>query len=563
MLSHLTVHHLAIVEHLELCFKSGMTVLTGETGAGKSILIDALSLVLGERADSNSIRHGFQQAEVIATFELTHLTHISDWLQEQGLEAEGECIVRRSIHKDGRSRAYINGFLCPLTQLKALGEQLVDIHGQHQNHALLKSDYQRLLVDEYAGHQDLSLQVKQDFEQYQLLQKELLALQSLQGHTDKLALLQYQMGEIEALGLKENELETLEKEHRTLTHAEGWLATSTEALALLEGGQNDQMETSQGKDVCAALHQTLQCIHQISTHNPALLSVQELLNSALIQIEESVSEIRHFSETIVYDPKRLALVEDRMSIIHALSRKHKIEPEKLFEHLQYLQEQAAQLSDIEGSLTEIKNKVAQLKSQYQEHAQLLTVSRQKAASVLSDLVVKSLKVLEMPNGRFEVRCTSKGNDYLSANGNDEIDFLVSTNPGHPLQLLKKIASGGELSRISLAIQVITAQKMTIPTLIFDEVDVGISGKTAEIVGKLIRTLSKETQVLCVTHLPQVAAQSHQHYKVEKIQTTESTSTQIVSLDAVQKIQEIARLLGGITVSQSALHHAEEMVQNVV
>jgi DNA repair protein RecN (Recombination protein N) len=558
MLSHLTVHHLAIVEHLDLGFKSGMTVLTGETGAGKSILIDALSLVLGERADSNSIRHGFQTAEVIATFELEQLPQIATWLCQQGLGAEGECIVRRSIHKDGRSRAYINGYLCPLTQVRALGEQLVDIHGQHQNHALLKSDYQRLLVDEYAGHHDLLAQVKQNFEQWQHLQKELLALQSLQGHTDKLALLQYQIGEIEALGLKANELETLETEHRALTHAEGWLANSTEALALLQEGQSAQMDAPQGKDICTALHQTLQCVH-----NLGLLGVQELLKSALIQIEESASEIRAFSESIVYDPKRLGMVEDRMSVIHALSRKHKIEPEKLFDHLQCLQEQAAQLSDIEGSLTEIKNQVAQLKAQYQQQATLLTASRQKAASLLSDLVVKSLYVLEMPNGRFEVRCIQKGADYLSAAGNDEIDFLVSTNPGHPLQLLKKIASGGELSRISLAIQVITAQKMTIPTLIFDEVDVGISGKTAEIVGKLIRTLSKATQVLCVTHLPQVAAQSHQHYKVEKVQTTESTTTHIQPLSPEQKVQEIARLLGGITISQSALHHAEEMVQSVV
>lgn len=563
MLSHLTINHLAIVEHFDLAFKSGMTVLTGETGAGKSILIDALSLVLGGRADSTSIRHGVNAAEVTATFELPKGAGIEDWLLEQGLSADGECIIRRSIHKDGRSRAYINGYLSPLTQVRALGERLVNIHGQHQNQSLLKSDYQQLLLDAYAGHHNLLLSVRNDFEQWYLLQKELVALKGLKGQRDKLALLAYQIRELEDLDLKQNELEQLEIEQRALTHAESWLALSNQALAALHPESAEGFESHKNYDACAAIHQALTQVQLLKAHSPVLSMVDELLKNALIQIEESVSELKTFSDSIVYDPKRLGMVEERMSTLHAAARKHKIPPETLVDHLNQLKKEAMTLSDVETALSVAAGKLQTLEAQYKKSAALLTSSRQAAALVLSDLVMQSLKLLEMPNGRFEVHCSQKSESVFSVYGSDEIDFLVSTNPGHPLQPLKKVASGGELSRISLAIQVITAQKMTIPTLIFDEVDVGISGKTAEIVGKLIRTLSLQTQVLCVTHLPQVAAQSHHHYKVEKHQTAESTTTRIQCLDALLKVQEIARLLGGITVTQSALQHAEEMVQSVV
>lgn len=562
MLSRLCIHHLAIVEHLELDFKSGMTVLTGETGAGKSILLDALSLVLGERADVNSIRQGFDVAEVSATFELKHLSFVEAWLVEQGLSAGGECIIRRSIHKDGRSRAYINGYLSPLTQVKSLGERLVDIHGQHQNQSLLKSDYQRLVLDEYAGHTLLLDNVRKDFEQWQALQKEWKALQDLQGQDDKLALLKYQIHEIEALALKVNELESLAVEHRTLTHAESWLALSHQALLLLRE-ESEGSETYGNKDISTAIHQARIPIQQLMAQYPKLSAVDELLNTALIQIEESISELDAFSESIIYDPKRLAEVEERMSAIHAVARKHKMSPEKLLEHLAALKTEAERLSNIERECADVLSKLQTQETHYRNSARLLTESRQAGAGMLSDLVTESLQSLEMPNGRFEVCCLSKSELTFSPNGSDEIHFRVTTNPGHPLQALKKVASGGELSRISLAIQVIAAKKMTIPTLIFDEVDVGISGKTAEIVGKLIRSLSLATQVLCVTHLPQVAVQSHHHFKVEKYQTTESTSTHIVSLNPIQKVQEIARLLGGITITKSALDHAAEMIQNVV
>lgn len=571
MLTHFFIQHLAVVEQLALNIQSGMTVLTGETGAGKSILIDALQLALGGRAESGIVRHSYPQAEISAVFELTRLPAVLEWLKEHALEAEDECIIRRTLTEDGRSRAYINGRVVPISQLRELGEQLVNIHGQHQHQSLLKSEHQRSLLDAYAiatvkdskktkssnlQHADLLKSVKINYHLYQTLLKEHQTLLSLQGQNDKLTLLQYQIQEIDELNLAEDELTRLDAEHKHLAHAEQWLFSCETALSALKNDAN--------QDATTLLYQGLHQISTLKTQTATLTTAHELLNTAYIQLTEAIVEIENFKETLSSDPNRLMEIDKRLGQIHALARKHRIQPEAILEHKKTLVTEAKKLVHLHTHLEEITEKLASAEKTYQNAAIELSKSRQKAALILEQQVTQCIQTLEMPNGHFKIAFStphenSKNRLVSSPHGIDDIEFLVSTNPGLALQPLRKIASGGELSRISLAIQVITTQKQSTPTLIFDEVDAGISGKTAETVGKLLRQLSKDAQVLCVTHLPQIAAQGHHHFNVLKKQTKDSTTTTIVPLGSSERIQELARMLGGALITERTLAHAEEML----
>ncbi len=491
MLTHLFIQHLAVVQELMLDIRSGMTVFTGETGAGKSILIDALQLALGGRAESGIVRHNCSQAEISAVFELMHLPKVLTWLQEHALESDKECIVRRTLTEDGRSRAYINGRVVPISQLKELGEQLVNIHGQHQHQFLLKPEHQRTLLDTYAiatisdrKHTDLLNTVKMHHALYQKLLKEYQSLLSLQGQSDKLALLQYQIQEINELNLAEDELPKLEAEHKQLAHAEQWLFSTETALAALK---NDS-----GQDAATLLYQSLNQISSLKIETTALRTAHELLNTAHIQITEAIVEIENFKESLSSDPSRLMEIDQRLKQIHALARKHRIQPEAILAHKKMLESEAEKLMHIQTHLAEMTQKLTEAESTYQNAAIVLSKSRKEAALALEKQVTACIQTLEMPNGHFKItfaepNSKTENKTIFSSHGIDEIEFLVSTNPGLPLQPLRKIASGGELSRISLAIQLITTQKQSTPTLIFDEVDVGISGKTAETVGKLFAT----------------------------------------------------------------------------
>lgn len=553
MLMHLFIHHLAVVEQLELHFQSGMTVLTGETGAGKSILIDALSLALGERADSSIIRSGCLSAEISATYQLQNLPQVIEWLTEKGLDSEDECIIRRTIAQDGKSRVYINGRTVPLSQLRELGNQLVNIHGQHAYQFLMKSDHQRQLLDQYANHTELCEAVRKHYHDWQQLKKRYQDLKTSQEQNDQLTLLEYQIQELHELDLQEGELESLSAEQNTLAHAEQWLSLCETAL--------QSLKHEDGHDAFTALYQAMRQIETIIAHTPKLTSCYELLNSAFIQLNEAVSELHAFKETVPVDPKRLASLEERLSHIHALARKHRTSPENLIEHHKKLLEKAAHFTHLESALTELDTQLNAATEKYQHSCQILSKSRQQAAQQLETRITQTIQSLEMPNGRFEIAFTQKPDAVFNPHGIDEIEFLVSTNPGLALQPLRKIASGGELSRMSLAIQVITAQKMSTPTLIFDEVDAGISGKTAETVGKLLKILSQNTQTLCVTHLPQIAAQGDHHFKVEKQQTTTNTTTHIYTLEKTDRVKEIAGMLGGSTITKNALAHAQEMLES--
>lgn len=567
MLTHLVIHRLAVLEHLELSFESGMSVFTGETGAGKSILIDALGLTLGERAESSLIRPGHHSAEVSAFYDIADLPEVQQFLEMHQLHqvsaGQNECIIRRTLTDEGRSRAYINGHAVPVQQLKELGEHLITLHSQHQHHALLKPSYQVALLDAYANHPELLAEVSSAYRQLQTAEKEYQQLLSLQTQTEKLALLEYQLQELEELNLALNEFKLLEVEHKQLSHAEQFGLECSNILAALEQDNQDEARAHTQTNILAILHHNIAKLKSLSTslQTDKLKNCVELLNTAAIALEEGVSELTHFKESISNDPARLAVVDERLSQIFNLARKHRVNPESLNEHKETLTEEALKLKHLNESLQGMEEKIRVLKQQYDVSAAHLSECRKKASLTLTSKILERIRHLDMPNSQFEVRMLPTTN--RSELGADDIEFMVSLNPGHPLQPLRKIASGGELSRISLAIQVITAEKMTIPTLIFDEVDVGVSGKTAEIVGKLLRSLGQRTQVLCVTHLPQVAAQGHHHYKVEKQQTDSMTTTQIKNLNAKEKVSEIARLLGGIQITENTMKYAKEMLAAAV
>ncbi len=551
MLTHLHIKDLAVVSSVELELNAGMTTLTGETGAGKSILIDALGLGLGNRADNGMIRTGSDRAEITVVFDTASNPVVQRWLQEHALDVGSECILRRVLIRDGRSRAFINGAPSPLQLLQSLGELLVEIHGQHAHQSLLKRSCQRTLLDAYAGHQALIEQTQKQFQEWRRCQETLEQLQSAsEDRTAQLELLHYQVNELETLQLSRGELSEIDSEHRRLSHI-GKLQ-ETVALAL------NRLYDSDGsvQEAVAHLSRELEALLPLDSQ---LTSSQELLASALIQIEEATTELRHYSDTLELDPAHLEQLEKRLEEIHDLARKYRVPPAELPEKLASLKAELNSLEQTAIHLTRLEGQLATLRSGYLETAKRLSGSRHKAAKKLAKSITERLRSLNMPQSIFRVVIEPLPEERASRNGLDQIEFLISTNPGQTPQPLSRVASGGELSRISLAIQVATLQCGQIPTLIFDEVDSGIGGSTAEIVGKLLRQLGERRQVLCVTHLPQVAAQGHHHLQISKQSRAKSTHTTVQTLQKESRVQEIARMLGGMEITEQTLAHAQEML----
>ncbi len=552
MLVHLSVHNYAIVEHLDLELQSGMSVITGETGAGKSIMLDALGLALGDRADSGVVRPGADKADILASFDLTDIPEARSWLSERDLDTDGPCILRRVITSEGRSRAYINGSPCPQGDLKALGELLIDIHSQHEHQSLLKPDTHRRLLDEYAGASDLARQVQLAAQRWKQTRSELERLSSSgEEQRARHQLLSYQLEELENLSLGENELEQLEQEHKTLSNAEQLLGTCRQVLELCS--------ESDAGNVLSALTASLNRLGTFSNQPGALSEATNLLASAQIQVEEAVGELNRFIDHFDADPQRQQQLEDRLDSIYSLARKHRVQPGDLGELQQRLLDELESLNADDEAVERLSDELAAYARHYQEKASELSQLRQAAASTLAGAVEIEMQRLGMPGGRFSIQLSPQNIDSLQPNGLELVEFQVSANPGQPLKGLAKVASGGELSRISLAIQVITAQTSRVPTLVFDEVDVGIGGPTAEVVGKLLRRLGERGQVLTVTHLPQVAAQGHQHLFVHKQRGSEETRTAVATLDAEQRIEEVARMLGGLDLTEESLAHARKML----
>ncbi len=554
MLTHLGIRDFAIIESLDLDLCEGMTVLTGETGAGKSIIVDALLLALGGRAEGGMIRHGATRAEISAGFDLSRIARVCEWLEEHDLEGAPDCVLRRIITREGRSKAYINGSSVPLQSLQALGDLLVDIHGQHEHQSLLQRNAQREHLDDYAGHARILADLAALHKRWINSARELETLLRAQTEREtRLTLLRYQVQELDALKLEQDECSALNAEHARLANVNRLLETGQGALSAL-------YENEQGSALGLLTHSAneLQKLHEYDTK---LKKLSELLDGAVIQLQEAVSELRHYLDHLEGDPKRLHSVEQRLANIHDLARKHRIKPEELPDlHLRLAQE----LANIEGAdarLEQLQKEAAMARQAYLALAEKLSAARAKQAQELQKQVTARMQQLGMPGGQLEIQLERMAEDQYAAHGLERVEFLVSANPGQPLKPLNKVASGGELSRISLALQVITAQSGRIPTLIFDEVDVGVGGGVAEIVGQQLRALSEQRQVLCVTHLPQVAAQGRHHIQVSKETKKEATRITLRTLGAEERRDEIARMLGGVKITEQTLAHAGEMLNN--
>lgn len=552
MLLHLTIRNFAIIDALELEFESGLTALTGETGAGKSILLGALGLVLGDRADNDSIKQGADHAEIVAEFDIHKNEGVTSWLVEQALNADDECILRRRISKDGRSRAYVNGTPVNLQLIRELGEMLIDIHGQHEHQSLMKPVVQRQLLDDYANHSNLIEAVSNAFVQLKLVDEQLQHLeQASSERNNRLDLLRFQTQELDALALEENEYKTINEKHARLAHAEK--LTSTVQLSL------EQLCENEDSNIQSNLSQTISSLQNIAELDEKLNPVVDLLNESLVQIDESVSQLRAYGDSLELNPAEFESIEQRLQAILDLARKHRVEPETLTELHQNLLDELSDLDHADERLEELRAEYKTLEQTYSNAAKSLSNSRSKAAKKLNKAITSSMQTLGMSGGQFVAEIKQTDNDKRTTHGSDKIEFTVTANTGQSCKALSRVASGGELARISLAIQMITATQARIPTLIFDEVDSGVGGGIAEIVGQHLRTLGKSNQVVCITHLPQVASQAHNHMRVHKQSDKKQTTTGVDTLDKQQRIEEIARMLSGVDITQQSLAHAEEMI----
>ena len=553
MLRSLNIRDFVIVDELDIDLDCGFTVLTGETGAGKSILLDALSLVLGERADPSQIREGKNKAEISALFSLDGSLKnlISSWLDEQGFNLEDDgasLILRRIIDTSGRSRAFINGGAATLNQTKELGNYLVDIHGQHAHQLLLKTGAQRDLLDNQARLQEQVATVKALYQQWQAAKKQLelakSAGESLQKEQERLS---WQLEELDLLAPKDGEWAEIDIEYSRLANAAKLIEGSQNAVAMLSDQEGN------AEELLAKAFAEIEDLAKLDSH---LEDAKISLESAQIQISEAAHSLNRYLQKIDVDPERLAEVEERLKSLHSAAKKFKVTPEELPALWLDIKEKVSAIKDSQDLAALEKNLIA-TEAEYQKAAKALSKNRGAAAKVLEKLVTDAMQDLSMAGGQFAISMEplSEGNAY----GLENIEFLVAGHPGVSPKPLSKVASGGELARISLAISVITSEASQIPTLIFDEVDSGIGGAVAETVGKRLKELGQAHQVLCVTHLAQVAAQGHQHWKVEKQSSANSTTSSITSLNRQERVEEIARMLGGAEITDTTRRHARELL----
>lgn len=554
MLQTLTLRDFVIVDQLELDFAAGFTVLTGETGAGKSILLDALGLVLGERADSSQIREDSNRAEITALFRVDpeQITHFNQWLDEQGfpLEDDGQSLLlKRTVESNGRSRAFINGSVATLAQLREAGDQLVDIHGQHAHQLLLKSGAQRELLDRHAGLLPITLEVGKLFktlnDSHRLLAQAENAGQDIERERERL---EWQLEELTELSPQEGEWDQIQTEHARLANGAKIISGCQEAIDTLSEAENS---------VESALSKASSNMSVLAQHDATLTEVSQSLESAQIQVDEAVHSLNRYLQKLDLDPGRLDQVEERMQALHSAARKYRTEANTL---PRLLLETADRLEALTASqnIEALRKKVKQEEAAYLKLANQLSQKRSEAAADLGKLITEAMQNLSMAGGQLEIALVPLKEG--GSNGLEQIEFLVAGHAGSTPRALAKVASGGELARISLAISVITSKASFTPTLIFDEVDAGIGGAVAETVGKLLRQLGKSHQILCVTHLPQVAAQGNHHLKVNKSQSGDKTLSRVSPLARSDRVEEIARMLGGATITDTTRRHARELLE---
>ena len=552
MLLNLQVRDFAIIDRIDIEFEAGMTVLTGETGAGKSILVDALGLVLGERGSAQLVRDGAKRAEFAAEFDVSGVAPAIAWLEEQSLDQDDECLLRRVINSEGRSRAFINGNSVPLSQLKSLGELLLDIHGQHFHQSLGRRSVQRDLLDFFGGLLEKRATTELSFATWKSVADRLQQLTEAEtDRASRLDLLSFQLQELDSLALGPDELDELRSERQKLQNS-GRLAEGVSS-AMQSLFENDAGNAN------SLVADALRAVESLLDYDESLAPVLELLNSAGIQVTEAADSLRRYNDSIDMDPRRRDWVEERLDSIQSIARKHRVAPEDLHAQAERLRQEHDLLSHAEERGRELERQAEATKVEFLKRAKALSNGRRKAARSFAAAVTEAMKGLGMPGGVFEVSLTKLDESAARSWGLDEIDFLISANPGQPTQPLARIASGGELSRMSLAIQVIASDGSAIPTMVFDEIDSGVGGGVAEMVGRRLQELGASRQVLCVTHLPQVASLADRHFRISKVSDGKSTRTRLHVLDKDERVEELARMLGGVEITRKTLEHAAEML----
>jgi len=553
MLRSLSIRDFVIVDRLELEFSGGFTVLTGETGAGKSILIDALALVLGERADAIVVRAGAERAEVSAEFDSNGKNEgsrdLAHWLDENDLAGDdGALLMRRVVETSGRSRGFINGRAATLTQLREAGEFLVDIHGQHQHQSMLRAAAQRELLDGYGGLSEAAERVAQLYRAWQQRRDTRVAFETnaaaFAAERDQL---DWQVRELAALKLGADEWHTLGDEHTRLAHAASLIETARLGVEGLAEGDESSL---------AQLNTVIGKISALQQYDPRLKDILDVLEPARIQLQEAAHELRRYGERLDLDPQRLKEVEHRLDSIHAAARKFRMRPEDLPAKLEEAKTRLAELGE-SGDSESLRKQEEAAHDACVAEAKKLTAARKKSAKKLADQVTEAMQTLAMAGGRFEIALNAAPD--VTAHGLENIEFLVSAHKSMAPQPLARVASGGELSRLSLALQTVTSQVAQVPTLIFDEVDAGIGGRVAEIVGKMLKQLGRRHQVMCITHLPQVAATADRQWQVSKGAAGGKVSSKVKMLDTGERVEEIARMLGGVKITETTRKHAAEML----
>jgi DNA repair protein RecN (Recombination protein N) len=552
VLTSLQVRDFAIVDQISVEFEPGMTVLTGETGAGKSILVDAVGLVLGERGSSQIVRSGAKRAEFSAEFDISELGDVRQWLEEQALDQDDACLLRRVVAADGRSRAFINGNAVTMQQLKTIGERLLDIHGQHFHQSLGRKPVQRDLLDYFGKLQKQRSATESCYEKWQSLQQKLEQLLAADvDRASRLDLLEFQLRELDALAVTADELPELQAERQRLLNsgklAEG-VSTALAALNEDDGASANSLLAEASRSVAALIE-----------FDNQLAPVGELLESAAIQVAEAAEELQRYGDSIDMDPARRDWVEERLDALQDVARKHRTTVEDIPALVERLREEFDALNHAEERGRELESEAAAARDDYFKLAGKLSKARSKAARDFAAAVSAAMDGLGMPGGVFEVRIERLADDGARAWGIDDIEFLISANPGQPPMPLSKVASGGELSRMSLAVQVIAADGSKIPTMVFDEVDSGVGGRVAEMVGRRLQELGAKRQVLCVTHLPQVASLAAHHFRISKVSDGKATRTGVAVLGKEERIEELARMLGGVEITQKTIDHAAEML----
>lgn len=552
MLMNLQVRDFAIVDRIDIEFEPGMTVLTGETGAGKSILVDALGLVLGERGNAQLVRDGAKRAEFAAQFDVSGLSAVSAWLEEQALDLDDDCLLRRVISADGRSRAFINGNSVPLSQLKAIGELLLDIHGQHFHQSLGRRDIQRDLLDHFGGLLDQRALLATHYIEWKSLSDRLDELTGAEAdRASRLDLLTFQLQELDTLALDVGELDALHSDRQKLQNS-GRLAEG--ASSALDGLFDNDVGNAN-----SLVADAVRVIAPLAEIDQALEPVLDMLSSASIQVAEAADMLRRYGEALDMDPARRDWVEERLDAVQTIARKHRVSGDELSDLGNRLRAEHDELSHAEERGRELEEQADAARSKFLKLAKSLSRSRSKTAADFEVAVTEAMHGLGMPGGVFQAAVTALDDEAAKPWGLDNIEFLISANPGQAPQPLARIASGGELSRMSLAIQVIASDGSAIPTMVFDEVDSGVGGGVAEMVGRRLQELGSNRQVLCVTHLPQVASLADQHFRISKVSDGKSTRTRVQGLGKDERIDELARMLGGVEITRKTLAHAAEML----